>query len=130
MTNFTVGGFAPMSPRISSPMHPSAGGEGELGGDVSGVWGREVIRPTLAEDLPSWPGPDGAQPMKTEPSPGHCSWWQPGVVTAVPGLWCSFPEEAPKPVRGGGWGGVEGVQQVKRGWRLLLSPGTACEGRA
>uniref|UniRef100_A0A8C0KVD4 Transcription elongation factor SPT5 n=1 Tax=Canis lupus dingo TaxID=286419 RepID=A0A8C0KVD4_CANLU len=31
VTNFTVGGFAPMSPRISSPMHPSAGGE-EWGG--------------------------------------------------------------------------------------------------
>ncbi|ELW72407.1 Transcription elongation factor SPT5 [Tupaia chinensis] len=27
VTNFTVGGFAPMSPRISSPMHPSAGGQ-------------------------------------------------------------------------------------------------------
>uniref|UniRef100_A0A8C7JAV5 Transcription elongation factor SPT5 n=1 Tax=Oncorhynchus kisutch TaxID=8019 RepID=A0A8C7JAV5_ONCKI len=27
VTNFTVGGFAPMSPRISSPMHPGGGGE-------------------------------------------------------------------------------------------------------
>lgn len=27
MTNFTVGGFAPMSPRISSPMHHGGGGE-------------------------------------------------------------------------------------------------------
>uniref|UniRef100_A0A8C0KT79 Transcription elongation factor SPT5 n=1 Tax=Canis lupus dingo TaxID=286419 RepID=A0A8C0KT79_CANLU len=36
VTNFTVGGFAPMSPRISSPMHPSAGGE-EAGG---GTWWR------------------------------------------------------------------------------------------
>ncbi|KAF1482836.1 Transcription elongation factor SPT5, partial [Eudyptula minor novaehollandiae] len=27
VTNFTVGGFAPMSPRISSPMHPSGAGE-------------------------------------------------------------------------------------------------------
>ncbi|OPJ76179.1 hypothetical protein AV530_009469 [Patagioenas fasciata monilis] len=26
VTNFTVGGFAPMSPRISSPMHPSGAG--------------------------------------------------------------------------------------------------------
>uniref|UniRef100_A0A8C7J0G1 Transcription elongation factor SPT5 n=1 Tax=Oncorhynchus kisutch TaxID=8019 RepID=A0A8C7J0G1_ONCKI len=26
VTNFTVGGFAPMSPRISSPMHPGGGG--------------------------------------------------------------------------------------------------------
>lgn len=29
VTNLTVGGFTPMSPRISSPMHPSA--EGEMG---------------------------------------------------------------------------------------------------
>ncbi|RXM30733.1 Transcription elongation factor SPT5 [Acipenser ruthenus] len=28
VTNFTVGGFAPMSPRITSPMHPSGGGGG------------------------------------------------------------------------------------------------------
>uniref|UniRef100_A0A8C1Q3W7 Transcription elongation factor SPT5 n=1 Tax=Cyprinus carpio TaxID=7962 RepID=A0A8C1Q3W7_CYPCA len=28
VTNFTVGGFAPMSPRISSPMHPGGGGGG------------------------------------------------------------------------------------------------------
>uniref|UniRef100_A0A673HAP1 Transcription elongation factor SPT5 n=1 Tax=Sinocyclocheilus rhinocerous TaxID=307959 RepID=A0A673HAP1_9TELE len=27
VTNFTVGGFAPMSPRISSPMHPGGGGK-------------------------------------------------------------------------------------------------------
>lgn len=27
VTNFTVGGFAPMSPRISSPMHHGGGGE-------------------------------------------------------------------------------------------------------
>lgn len=39
VTNFTVGGFAPMSPRISSPMHPSAGGEGNLGWGY--VWGVE-----------------------------------------------------------------------------------------
>lgn len=26
VTNFTVGGFAPMSPRISSPMHHGGGG--------------------------------------------------------------------------------------------------------
>uniref|UniRef100_A0A8B9NF45 Transcription elongation factor SPT5 n=1 Tax=Accipiter nisus TaxID=211598 RepID=A0A8B9NF45_9AVES len=34
VTNFTVGGFAPMSPRISSPMHPSGAGEcwGCIGG--------------------------------------------------------------------------------------------------
>uniref|UniRef100_A0AAR2LH59 Transcription elongation factor SPT5 n=1 Tax=Pygocentrus nattereri TaxID=42514 RepID=A0AAR2LH59_PYGNA len=27
VTNFTIGGFAPMSPRISSPMHPGGGGK-------------------------------------------------------------------------------------------------------
>lgn len=31
VTNLTVGGFTPMSPRISSPMHPSA--EGEMGSE-------------------------------------------------------------------------------------------------
>lgn len=40
VTNFTVGGFAPMSPRISSPMHPSAAGES--GSDTNGVSGDEV----------------------------------------------------------------------------------------
>lgn len=30
VTNFTVGGFAPMSPRISSPMHHGGGGGGGL----------------------------------------------------------------------------------------------------
>uniref|UniRef100_A0A4X1SXC3 Transcription elongation factor SPT5 n=1 Tax=Sus scrofa TaxID=9823 RepID=A0A4X1SXC3_PIG len=41
VTNFTVGGFAPMSPRISSPMHPSAGGRllsfGSPGGGGGGM---------------------------------------------------------------------------------------------
>ncbi|KAK2088425.1 Transcription elongation factor SPT5 [Saguinus oedipus] len=41
VTNFTVGGFAPMSPRISSPMHPSAGGQrggfGSPGGSSGGM---------------------------------------------------------------------------------------------
>uniref|UniRef100_G3TQX0 Transcription elongation factor SPT5 n=1 Tax=Loxodonta africana TaxID=9785 RepID=G3TQX0_LOXAF len=41
VTNFTVGGFAPMSPRISSPMHPSAGGQrggfGSPGGGGGGM---------------------------------------------------------------------------------------------
>ncbi|PNI95041.1 SUPT5H isoform 11 [Pan troglodytes] len=41
VTNFTVGGFAPMSPRISSPMHPSAGGQrggfGSPGGGSGGM---------------------------------------------------------------------------------------------
>ncbi|CAB1347655.1 unnamed protein product [Coregonus sp. 'balchen'] len=32
VTNFTVGGFAPMSPRISSPMHPGGGGQQQRGG--------------------------------------------------------------------------------------------------
>uniref|UniRef100_A0AAZ3PB45 Transcription elongation factor SPT5 n=1 Tax=Oncorhynchus tshawytscha TaxID=74940 RepID=A0AAZ3PB45_ONCTS len=36
VTNFTVGGFAPMSPRISSPMHPGGGGEGGGGGGQMG----------------------------------------------------------------------------------------------
>lgn len=34
VTNLTVGGFTPMSPRISSPMHPSA--EGEMGSEFRG----------------------------------------------------------------------------------------------
>lgn len=34
VTNLTVGGFTPMSPRISSPMHPS--GEGEMGSEFRG----------------------------------------------------------------------------------------------
>uniref|UniRef100_A0A8D1Q567 Transcription elongation factor SPT5 n=1 Tax=Sus scrofa TaxID=9823 RepID=A0A8D1Q567_PIG len=38
VTNFTVGGFAPMSPRISSPMHPSRGqGFGSPGGGGGGM---------------------------------------------------------------------------------------------
>uniref|UniRef100_A0A668AI22 Transcription elongation factor SPT5 n=1 Tax=Myripristis murdjan TaxID=586833 RepID=A0A668AI22_9TELE len=32
VTNFTVGGFAPMSPRISSPMHHGGGGQQQRGG--------------------------------------------------------------------------------------------------
>uniref|UniRef100_A0A8C3I1B8 Transcription elongation factor SPT5 n=1 Tax=Chrysemys picta bellii TaxID=8478 RepID=A0A8C3I1B8_CHRPI len=42
VTNFTVGGFAPMSPRISSPMHPSAAGQrgGFGGGGMSRGRGR------------------------------------------------------------------------------------------
>ena len=41
VTNFTVEGFAPMSPWISSPMHPSAGGQrggfGSPGGGSGGM---------------------------------------------------------------------------------------------
>ncbi|NXX22414.1 SPT5H factor, partial [Podargus strigoides] len=42
VTNFTVGSFAPMSPRISSPMHPSGAGQrgGFGGGGVSRGRGR------------------------------------------------------------------------------------------
>uniref|UniRef100_A0A8B9NCB1 Transcription elongation factor SPT5 n=1 Tax=Accipiter nisus TaxID=211598 RepID=A0A8B9NCB1_9AVES len=42
VTNFTVGGFAPMSPRISSPMHPSGAGQrgGFGGGGMSRGRGR------------------------------------------------------------------------------------------
>uniref|UniRef100_A0A3P8U2Z7 Transcription elongation factor SPT5 n=1 Tax=Amphiprion percula TaxID=161767 RepID=A0A3P8U2Z7_AMPPE len=36
VTNFTVGGFAPMSPRISSPMHHGGGGEPQRGGGGGG----------------------------------------------------------------------------------------------
>lgn len=36
VTNLTIGGFAPMSPRISSPMHPS-GAAGPRGGAVAGA---------------------------------------------------------------------------------------------
>ncbi|MBN3309999.1 SPT5H factor, partial [Amia calva] len=36
VTNFTVGGFAPMSPRISSPMHPGGGGGGRRDNDLIG----------------------------------------------------------------------------------------------
>uniref|UniRef100_A0AAZ3SE12 Transcription elongation factor SPT5 n=1 Tax=Oncorhynchus tshawytscha TaxID=74940 RepID=A0AAZ3SE12_ONCTS len=39
VTNFTVGGFAPRSPSISSPMHPGGGGGGE-GGGGGGQMGR------------------------------------------------------------------------------------------
>uniref|UniRef100_A0A8C0V941 SPT5 homolog, DSIF elongation factor subunit n=1 Tax=Cyanistes caeruleus TaxID=156563 RepID=A0A8C0V941_CYACU len=38
VTNFAMCGFVPMSPRISSPMHPSGGGEGGFG-DPWGVLG-------------------------------------------------------------------------------------------
>ncbi|MBN3319107.1 SPT5H factor, partial [Atractosteus spatula] len=37
VTNFTVGGFAPMSPRISSPMHPGGGGQQQRGGHGGGM---------------------------------------------------------------------------------------------
>lgn len=37
VTNFTVGGFAPMSPRISSPMHPGGGGGMQRGGGGGGM---------------------------------------------------------------------------------------------
>uniref|UniRef100_A0A8B9P4R3 Transcription elongation factor SPT5 n=1 Tax=Apteryx owenii TaxID=8824 RepID=A0A8B9P4R3_APTOW len=42
VTNFTMGGFAPMSPRISSPMHPSGAGQrgGFGGGGMSRGRGR------------------------------------------------------------------------------------------
>lgn len=49
VTNFTIGGFAPMSPRINSPMHPSAGGE--LGGRCTAPkteWGRLPPHPLAA----------------------------------------------------------------------------------
>ncbi|KAK7881969.1 hypothetical protein WMY93_028143 [Mugilogobius chulae] len=36
VTNFTVGGFAPMSPRISSPMHHGGGGGQQRGGGGGG----------------------------------------------------------------------------------------------
>uniref|UniRef100_A0A3Q1FU02 Transcription elongation factor SPT5 n=1 Tax=Acanthochromis polyacanthus TaxID=80966 RepID=A0A3Q1FU02_9TELE len=36
VTNFTVGGFAPMSPRISSPMHHGGGGAQQRGGGGGG----------------------------------------------------------------------------------------------
>ncbi|MGH0148415.1 UNVERIFIED_CONTAM: hypothetical protein FKN15_014145 [Acipenser sinensis] len=39
VTNFTVGGFAPMSPRITSPMHPSGGGGGGGGQQQRGGQG-------------------------------------------------------------------------------------------
>ncbi|TSN39346.1 Transcription elongation factor SPT5 [Bagarius yarrelli] len=39
VTNFTVGGFAPMSPRISSPMHPGGGGQMQRGGGGGGGGG-------------------------------------------------------------------------------------------
>ncbi|XP_029699430.1 transcription elongation factor SPT5 isoform X3 [Takifugu rubripes] len=39
VTNFTVGGFAPMSPRISSPMHHGGGGAPQRGGGGGGgMW--------------------------------------------------------------------------------------------
>ncbi|XP_059135222.1 transcription elongation factor SPT5 isoform X3 [Peromyscus eremicus] len=54
VTNLTVGGFTPMSPRISSPMHPSAegqhGGFGSPGGGMSRGRGRrdnELIGQTV-----------------------------------------------------------------------------------
>uniref|UniRef100_A0A4W6FJ37 Transcription elongation factor SPT5 n=1 Tax=Lates calcarifer TaxID=8187 RepID=A0A4W6FJ37_LATCA len=37
VTNFTVGGFAPMSPRISSPMHHGGGGAQQRGGGGGGM---------------------------------------------------------------------------------------------
>uniref|UniRef100_A0A8D3BPX7 Transcription elongation factor SPT5 n=1 Tax=Scophthalmus maximus TaxID=52904 RepID=A0A8D3BPX7_SCOMX len=40
VTNFTVGGFAPMSPRISSPVHHGGGGERGGGGGGGGGMGR------------------------------------------------------------------------------------------
>ncbi|KAM7398801.1 hypothetical protein PAMP_018111 [Pampus punctatissimus] len=39
VTNFTVGGFAPMSPRISSPMHHGGGGAQQRGGGGGGGGG-------------------------------------------------------------------------------------------
>uniref|UniRef100_A0A8D2ZTW6 Transcription elongation factor SPT5 n=1 Tax=Scophthalmus maximus TaxID=52904 RepID=A0A8D2ZTW6_SCOMX len=39
VTNFTVGGFAPMSPRISSPVHHGGGGERQRGGGGGGGGG-------------------------------------------------------------------------------------------
>lgn len=46
VTNFTVGGFAPMSPRISSPMHPSGAGE---------CWGCTGGRRGVPKDAPPSP---------------------------------------------------------------------------
>uniref|UniRef100_A0A673WK36 Transcription elongation factor SPT5 n=1 Tax=Salmo trutta TaxID=8032 RepID=A0A673WK36_SALTR len=40
VTNFTVGGFAPKSPSISSPMHPGGGGQQQRGGGGGGQMGR------------------------------------------------------------------------------------------
>ncbi|XP_077466681.1 transcription elongation factor SPT5 [Stigmatopora argus] len=40
VTNFTVGGFAPMSPRISSPMHHGGGGGAQQRGGGGGGMGR------------------------------------------------------------------------------------------
>uniref|UniRef100_A0A3Q1EY02 Transcription elongation factor SPT5 n=1 Tax=Acanthochromis polyacanthus TaxID=80966 RepID=A0A3Q1EY02_9TELE len=40
VTNFTVGGFAPMSPRISSPMHHGGGAQQRGGGGGGGGMGR------------------------------------------------------------------------------------------
>ncbi|XP_006801313.1 transcription elongation factor SPT5 [Neolamprologus brichardi] len=37
VTNFTVGGFAPMSPRISSPVHHGGGGAQQRGGGGGGM---------------------------------------------------------------------------------------------
>lgn len=48
VTNFTVGGFAPMSPRISSPMHPSGAGE---------RWAVPKVSPKLMGVSPSPPQP-------------------------------------------------------------------------
>uniref|UniRef100_A0A8C0VEH6 Transcription elongation factor SPT5 n=1 Tax=Cyanistes caeruleus TaxID=156563 RepID=A0A8C0VEH6_CYACU len=41
VTNFAMCGFVPMSPRISSPMHPSGGGDplGGFRGPLGGFWG-------------------------------------------------------------------------------------------
>uniref|UniRef100_A0A3P9NKA0 Transcription elongation factor SPT5 n=1 Tax=Poecilia reticulata TaxID=8081 RepID=A0A3P9NKA0_POERE len=50
VTNFTVGGFAPMSPRISSPMHHGGGGGGGGGGGFGRGRGRrdnELIGQTV-----------------------------------------------------------------------------------
>uniref|UniRef100_A0A7N8XYC3 Transcription elongation factor SPT5 n=1 Tax=Mastacembelus armatus TaxID=205130 RepID=A0A7N8XYC3_9TELE len=50
VTNFTVGGFAPMSPRISSPMHHGGGGRGGGGGGMGRGRGRrdnELIGQTV-----------------------------------------------------------------------------------
>lgn len=51
VTNLTVGGFTPMSPRISSPMHPSA--EGEMGSELRLELGGTL--PVQPESLgPEW----------------------------------------------------------------------------
>lgn len=50
-------------------MHPSAGGEKEWGGDVSGGWGGGIIQLTLTECLLGWPGHVGAHRDQELPTP-------------------------------------------------------------